>query len=121
MGRRAHEVCTVLAEQYGGRAETIWHGVTEAATLVDRLRALPGFGADKTAIFVALLGKTQGVTPEGWREAAGRFGGDEPRSVADSADPASLAQVREWKRATKNAAKAATPVKPAKASKAGRA
>jgi hypothetical protein len=41
--------------------------------------------------------------PEGWREAAGRFGDDVPRSVADITGPETLATVREWKRAQKAA------------------
>ena len=40
-----------------------------------------------------------GVTPDGWREAAGKFGDDEPRSVADINGPETLGKVREWKKA----------------------
>ena len=46
-----------------------------------------------------------GVAPEGWREAAGVFGDDVPRSVADIDGPAALAKVREWKKAQKAAKK----------------
>ena len=70
-----------------------------------RLKALPGYGDEKSKIFVALLGKTQGVEPEGWREAAGKFGDDVPRSVADVFDDVSLGRVREWKKAQKAAKK----------------
>ena len=62
-----------------------------------RLRALPGFGPEKTRIFVALLAKRLGVEPDGWRDAAGAFSDDIPRSVADvddarrAAGPASVA------------------------------
>ncbi len=52
---------------------------------------------------MAILGKRLGVRPDGWEEAAGKFGDDEPRSVADITDPASLAKVREWKKAQKAA------------------
>ncbi|MGK0425433.1 MAG: hypothetical protein ACJAZD_002969, partial [Ilumatobacter sp.] len=45
------------------------------------------------------------VAPDGWREAAGKFGDDVPRSVADIHDEASLAVVREWKKAQKAAKK----------------
>ena len=55
------------------------------------------------SIFVAILAKTQGVAPDGWQEAAGKFGDEEPRSVADISGPESLARVREWKRAQKAA------------------
>ena len=65
--------------------------------------ALPGYGDEKSKIFVAILAKTQGVAPDGWREAAGKFGDDVPRSVADISGPESLARVREWKKAQKAA------------------
>jgi uncharacterized HhH-GPD family protein len=67
------------------------------------LHALPGFGDEKSKIFIALLAKTQGVRPEGWQDAAGKFGDEVPRSVADIDGPESLAKVREWKQAQKAA------------------
>jgi uncharacterized HhH-GPD family protein len=103
LGRRVHALCTILATDYGGRGANVWKGVTTGRQLYERLRLLPGYGEEKARIFVAILGKTQGVTPEGWREAAGKFGEDIPRSVADSIGPESLAAVREWKRAQKAA------------------
>jgi hypothetical protein len=50
-----------------------------------------------------VLAKRFGVRPEGWQEAAGPFGDDTPRSVADVHDVASLADVRAWKKAKKAA------------------
>jgi hypothetical protein len=47
------------------------------------------------------------VQPAGWREAAGAYGDDQPRSIADVVDADSLTRVRETKRAAKAAAKAA--------------
>ena len=47
----------------------------------------------------------QGVDLDGWREAAGKFGDDTPRSVADVHDEVSLGKVREWKKAQKAAKK----------------
>jgi uncharacterized HhH-GPD family protein len=105
MGRRLHALCTVLAEQYGGRAEAMWADGPDGAELKRRLRALPGFGDEKSKIFIALLAKRQGVRPDGWRAAAGVFGDDRPRSIADVRDQASLDVVREWKRAQKAAKK----------------
>ncbi len=75
-----------------GTAENLWAGVTSGAELYRRLRALPGYGDEKSRIFVAILAKTQGVAPEGWQQAAGKFGDDAPRSVADIHDAASLAR-----------------------------
>jgi uncharacterized HhH-GPD family protein len=105
MGRRIHTLCTVLTDDYGQRAETIWADEPAAAEMVRRLRALPGFGEEKSKIFTALLAKRQGVRLDGWQRAAGAFGDDTPRSVADIHDAGSLAVVREWKQAQKAAKK----------------
>ena len=105
MGKRAWELCAHLTEHYGGDAAKVWKGVRQGDVLFGRLRALPGFGEEKAQIFLALLAKRFGVQPAGWREAAGKFGDDVPRSVADIDSPASLAQVREWKKAQKAAKK----------------
>lgn len=103
MGRRIHELCGVLRTEYAGRADAVWADVPDAATLYARLRALPGYGDEKAKIFIALLGKRQHVQPSGWQEAAGKFGDDVARSVADISSPESLGAVREWKRAQKAA------------------
>jgi uncharacterized HhH-GPD family protein len=79
--------------------------VPDGATLLLRIAELPGFGAQKSKIFVALLGKRYGVTPPGWREAAGAYGEEgSTRSVADITGPESLAEVRRFKQAQKKAA-----------------
>jgi len=103
MGKRIHDVCTVVANEYGGKAERIWAAVPDGAELLRRLHALPGYGDEKSRIFVAILAKTQGVAPPGWQDAAGKFGDDSPRSVADIDCPESLAKVRAWKQAQKAA------------------
>jgi uncharacterized HhH-GPD family protein len=115
LGRRIHALCEMLVDDHGGRGAGVWEGVDDGAELYRRLRSLPGYGDEKARIFVAILGKTQGVTPVGWREAAGRFGDDVPRSVADITGPESLARVREWKRTQKAAQrdKQDRPLKPA--------
>jgi len=111
MGRRVHALCHVLAEDYDGKAENLWTAVADGGELKKRLKALPGFGAEKSEIFIALLAKRQGVRPEGWEAAAGLYAEDTPRSVADIHDEASLAGVREWKQARKAAKKAAAAEK----------
>jgi uncharacterized HhH-GPD family protein len=103
MGRRIHELCEVLDEHYAGRGENVWRDVTTGAALYERVRALPGYGDEKSSIFVALLAKTQGVRPRGWKTAAGVFADSTPRSVADIDGPEALAKVREWKKAQKAA------------------
>ena len=109
MAKRVRQVCQVLIEKYDGRAEKVWGPAASGAELVDRLRALPGFGPDKAAIFAALLGKQCGVRPAGWREVTGSYGEDGVfRSVADIVDGASLDRVRETKKAAKAARRETT-------------
>ncbi|WP_236832004.1 HhH-GPD-type base excision DNA repair protein [Blastococcus sp. KM273128] len=108
MAGRTQEVCRALVERYDGRVEGLWADGCDGATLLKRLTGLPGFGAQKSKIFLALLGKQYGVTPAGWREAAGDYGADgSRRSVADITGPESLAEVRAFKQEQKAAKKAA--------------
>lgn len=109
MAARVQEVCRVLVDRYDGEAAGLWAGVDSGNQLRDRIAELPGFGAQKAAIFTALLGKQYGVTPPGWREAAGKYGDDGSHlSVADVVDNDSLVLVRAAKKAAKAAAKAAS-------------
>jgi uncharacterized HhH-GPD family protein len=103
MGRRVHALCTAITERFDGQGAEVWSGVGTGAELSARLRTLPGFADEKTKIFIALLGKRFGVRPPGWEAAAGVFADEQPRSVADIHDAASLALVREWKKAAKAA------------------
>ena len=92
MAGRTQDLCRLLVERYGGRPENLWADAADGKTLLERLNELPGFGAQKSKIFLALLGKQYGVTPPGWREAAGDYGLDgSRRSVADITGPDSLA------------------------------
>jgi uncharacterized HhH-GPD family protein len=106
MAGRTQDLCRLLVERYDGRPEKLWADVPDGATLLKRLGELPGFGAQKSKIFLALLGKRYGVTPAGWREAAGDYGLEgSRRSVADITGPESLAEVRAFKQEQKQAAK----------------
>jgi uncharacterized HhH-GPD family protein len=106
MAGRVQALCRHVAERYGGDAAALWHTAESGQELLRRLRALPGFGEQKARIFVALLGKQLGVRPAGWREAAGPYGEDGARrSAADVTDADSLAEVRAFKQAAKQAAK----------------
>lgn len=107
MAGRLQQVCRMLVDSYGGSAQGLWQDVTTGKELRARIAALPGFGAQKAAIFTALLGKQYGVTPAGWREAAGPYGAEGSHlSVADVVDEQSLTLVRAAKKAAKAAAKA---------------
>jgi uncharacterized HhH-GPD family protein len=108
MAKRVQELCRALVEHYDGRAEAVWEDVADGPELLRRLQELPGFGAQKAKIFLALLGKQRGVQPPGWREAAGPYGEDGAlRSVADVTSPQTLQEVRAYKQSVKAAAKAA--------------
>jgi uncharacterized HhH-GPD family protein len=109
MAARVQSLCAAIGQDWGGDAAAIWtQGDPDGATVLKRLKALPGFGEQKAKIFLALLGKQYGFTGPGWREAAGPYGDEGAfRSVADIVSPESLTKVREHKRAMKAAAKGA--------------
>lgn len=105
MALRVQALCRILVDCWDADVDNLYAGAESGAELKRRIASLPGFGPQKAAIFVALLGKQAGVTPQGWRAAAGPYGEDGYRSVADITDADSLARVREAKRAAKAAAK----------------
>jgi uncharacterized HhH-GPD family protein len=108
MATRTQDLARLLVERYDGRADGLWSDVPDGRTLLRRLGELPGFGAQKARIFVALLGKQCGVTPPGWQEAAGEYGEQgSRRSVADITGPASLAEVRATEQQLEQAAREA--------------
>jgi len=106
MAARLQELARLVEEEYGGDASRLWTEASDAKELNKRLLALPGFGAQKARIFVALLAKQVGVRPSGWEQVAGDYALDGYRSVADVVDPASLQKVRDYKKQKKAAAKA---------------
>jgi len=102
MSARAQELAKIIADRYDGDASAVWTTAADGAELRRRLAELPGFGAYKAQITIALLGKQLGVRPAGWREAAGHFGEEGSHySVADIADEASLIAVRSYKKQQK--------------------
>jgi len=109
MAARVQTLCRALVDDWDGDASALWtRGDPDGAEVLRRLQGLPGFGAQKAKIFLALLGKQYGFTGAGWREASAPYGEDGSyRSVADIVSPESLAKVREHKKAMKAAAKAA--------------
>ncbi|MGI1849775.1 HhH-GPD-type base excision DNA repair protein [Rhodococcus sp. SJ] len=107
MAKRIQALSAEIADRYDGDAAALWtSGDPDGREVLKRLKALPGYGDQKARIFLALLGKQIGVRPEGWREAAGEYGEDgSRRSVADVVDAQTLQEVREFKKASKAAAK----------------
>jgi uncharacterized HhH-GPD family protein len=105
MARRAHALCEHLVEHHKGDPAKIWFRVADGQELYARVSALPGFGEEKSKIFVALLAKRFGKKPAGWAEAIAPFGDDQPRSAADVSTKERFQEVRAWKKAQKAAKK----------------
>jgi uncharacterized HhH-GPD family protein len=100
MAKRAQALCGFVAEHYDGDAARIWNDGADAGTVLKRLQELPGYGKEKSRIFVGILGKRLGVTPDGWEKVAA----DWP-SIADVAEWDDVFDLREKKRAMKAAKK----------------
>jgi uncharacterized HhH-GPD family protein len=108
MAKRIQALAREIVDAYNGDAAALWTDANpDAVEVLGRLKALPGFGEQKARIFLALLGKQYGVTPKGWRAAAGDYGKTGTHmSVADIVDAGSLEKVRSYKKRMKTAAKA---------------
>ena len=109
MAKRIQMLAQIIVDRYDGDAAGVWTaGDPDGSELLRRIKGLPGFGDVKAQIFLALLGKQYGVTPKGWRTAAGDFGDAGSHiSVADIVDDQSMGKVRAYKKQMKAAAKAA--------------
>ena len=96
MAGRVQSLCQAVQQEWGGDAAAIWtRDDPDGATVLRRLRALPGFGEQKAKIFLALLGKQCGFAGDGWRTASAPYGEEGAfRSVADIVSPESLTKVR---------------------------
>lgn len=105
MAGRLQDLAAHVVEQYDGDVTRLWTEPTTGAELFRRVDELPGFGEQKSQIFVALLAKQLGVRPRGWKKAAADYALSGYRSIADVVDEASLRKVREYKQAGKRAAK----------------
>jgi uncharacterized HhH-GPD family protein len=107
MAARIQQLAAIVLDEYDGHAERLWQEADSGRELMRRLQALPGFGKQKSQIFVALLGKQLDVRPDGWEQAAGDYAQvGSHRSVADVVDQTSLERVRAFKQEKKRAAAA---------------
>jgi hypothetical protein len=85
MARRVQELCALVAEEYGGRADRVWTDAADADDLRRRIGALPGFGDMKITGLGSVLALRFGV------EAASELvpdhaclgGVDSPQALAD--------------------------------------
>jgi uncharacterized HhH-GPD family protein len=105
MARRVHDLAVFITENYDGKAENIWDGVSDADVLFTRLRELPGYGLQKARIFLAILGKRLQAAPAGWEPLADAYGQPGHRSIADVDGPGAIDKVRAYKQEMKRKAK----------------
>lgn len=102
---RVQQLARIVVDDLDGDAARVWTDAKDGKELLKRVQDLPGFGARKSRIFVALLGKQMRVRPDGWKEACSPFGDEgTTMSIADIVDDESLQEVRAWKKAQKAAA-----------------
>ena len=104
MAGRIQRLSQHIYDHYDGDAAALWQRRTAANTF-ERLRAVPGFGDEKTKIFLAVLAKRFHYRPQGWEALAAPFSDEQPRSVADMGSETQRAAVRSWKKNQKAAAK----------------
>ena len=100
MARRVQELCAVIVDEYGGRAERVWTEAVDAADLRKRIGGLPGFGAMKTMGLGSVLALRFGV------EAAQELVPAHP-CLGRIDSPEALAEYQAAKRAHKAALRAA--------------
>ncbi|MHB8463763.1 MAG: HhH-GPD-type base excision DNA repair protein [Acidimicrobiales bacterium] len=105
MAKRVHELATFITAHYDGRAQDVWERATDADDLLARLRELPGYGAQKAKIFLAILGKRLDAAPAGWEPLAEAYGQPGHRSIADVDGPGAIDKVRAYKQEMKRATK----------------
>ena len=89
-------MCRFLVDEYGGEGAAVWSGSGDASDLLDRIRAIPGFGDEKSRILIGVLGRRLGIRPEGWETVQADF-----PSIADVEAFTDMPAVRERKRAHK--------------------
>jgi uncharacterized HhH-GPD family protein len=100
MSRRVQDLCAVVDDEYGGKAERVWTEATDADDLRRRIGALPGFGAMKISGLGSVLALQFGV------EAAQELVPEHP-CLGKIDSPEALAEYQAAKRAHKAAQRAA--------------
>jgi uncharacterized HhH-GPD family protein len=100
MARRVQELCAVIADEYGGKAERVWTEAADAQDLRRRIGALPGFGAMKITGLGSVLALQFDV------EAARELVPEHP-CLGRIDSPEALAEYQAAKRAHKAAMRAA--------------
>ncbi len=66
MATRVQTIAAFVETEYDGDTSGIWSDVDDAAELMKRLTAMPGFGEYKARIYLAVLAQRFGIQPSGW-------------------------------------------------------
>jgi len=106
MAKRIQTLCELVSENYNGDVSKVWRGQKHADEVLKRIQELPGFGPDKSKIFMAILVKRFDYEFDNYNKVAAPFSGKETMSAADVSSAKALAKVREWKKEKKAKAKA---------------
>ena len=101
MAKRVQEVCAAPRRALRRQGRRLWDDRGHRRRALRRLKALPGFGDEKSKIFIALLAKRIGVAPAGWRGGGRSVRRRRPPLGRRRRTTASLAKVRAWKKAKK--------------------
>jgi uncharacterized HhH-GPD family protein len=96
MAKRVQEMCTAIAQRFGGDPSRVWSEAKTGKELATNLKSLPGFGEMKVKITVSVLAKKFGVEPPGWEAEAAQW-----HTVADVDSAETMATAREVKREMK--------------------
>lgn len=96
MAKRTQSVARHLVDEHGGDAAALWDDAPDAATVLRRLQALPGFGEYKARVTLGVLANHFGIRPPGYEELVP----DWP-SIADVEAPEDLADLKARKKAWK--------------------
>jgi len=94
MATRVHELCRVVAQEYGGDASRLWTEAADGADLRRRIEALPGFGEMKVKALGSVLAKRFGV-------AAAEPLVPDHATLGDVDSAEKLEEYQSWKRAYK--------------------
>lgn len=99
MATRVHELCRVVADEYGGDASRLWVEAADGDDLRRRIEALPGFGEMKVKSLGSVLHKRFGI-------AAAKPLVPDHATLGDVDSVAALEEYQSWKRAYKAARRA---------------
>lgn len=73
MAEKIQHIASIVEEQYDGDVTKLWLEAVDGKDLLKQVTALPGFGQQKSRIFIALLAKQLNVRPPGWEDVAGDY------------------------------------------------